>query len=65
MIDTDTVEQILQDETHPDILRVLGLELLAEIKRLEKRLDFAWGVMDDETAVEFNDLILESEGEEE
>jgi len=38
--------------------------LLAELKRLEKRLDFAQEVMDDQTAVEFHDLILESEGEE-
>ena len=35
MIDTDMAEQILQgDDTHPDILQALGLELLAEVKRL-------------------------------
>ena len=39
MIDTDTAEQILQgDDTHPDILQALGLELLAEVKRLKKEL---------------------------
>ena len=37
MIDTDTVERILQgDDTHPDILQALGLELLAEVKRFRK-----------------------------
>ena len=35
MIDTDMAEQILQgDDTHPDILQALGLEILAEVKRL-------------------------------
>jgi hypothetical protein len=35
MIDIDTAKQILQgDDTHPDILQALGLELLAEVKRL-------------------------------
>ena len=39
MIDTDMVEQILQgDDTHPDILQALGLELLAEVKRLQKEV---------------------------
>ena len=34
MIDTDMAEQILQgDDTHPDILQALGLELLGEVKR--------------------------------
>ena len=34
-VDIDVAEQILQgDDTHPDILQALGLELLAEIKRL-------------------------------
>ena len=37
MIDTDTAKQILQgDDTHPDILQALGLELLAEVKRLRE-----------------------------
>jgi hypothetical protein len=37
MIDTDTAEQILKgDDTHPDILQSLGLELLAEGKRLRE-----------------------------
>ena len=37
MIDTDTAEQILKgDDTHPDILQALGLELLAEGKRLRE-----------------------------
>ncbi len=36
MIDTDMAEQILQgDDTHPDILQALGLEMLAEVKRLQ------------------------------
>ena len=40
MIDTDMAEQILQgDDTHPDILQALGLELLAEVKRLREELD--------------------------
>ena len=40
MIDTDTAEQILQgDDTHPDILQALGLELLAEVKRLLEVVD--------------------------
>lgn len=43
MIDTDMVEQILQgDDTHPDILQALGLELLAEVKRLRKDRDLLW-----------------------
>lgn len=38
MIDTDMYEQILQgDDTHPDILQALGLNLLAEVKRLRER----------------------------
>ena len=37
MIDTDTAEQILQgDDTHPDIFQALGLDLLAEVKRLQE-----------------------------
>jgi hypothetical protein len=37
MIDTDMAEQILQgDDTHPDILQVLGLEMLLEVKRLRE-----------------------------
>ena len=36
-----------------------------KIEKLNKIIDFAWEVMDDQTAVEFNDLILELEGEEE
>lgn len=33
--DPDMAEQILQgDDTHPDILQMLGLEILAEVKRL-------------------------------
>jgi len=39
--------------------------LLAEVIQLNKIIDFAWEVMDDQTAVEFNDLIKELEGEEE
>jgi len=40
MIDTDMAEQILQgDDTHPDILQALGLEILAELKRLREELD--------------------------
>ena len=40
MIDTETTEQILQgDDTHPDILQALGLELLAEVKRLLEVVD--------------------------
>tara|TARA_B100000459_G_C8570561_1_gene198441 strand:- start:532 stop:747 length:216 start_codon:yes stop_codon:yes gene_type:complete len=39
MIDTDMAKQILQgDDTHPDILQALGLEMLAEVKRLRKTL---------------------------
>ena len=39
MIDTDMAEQILQgDDTHPDILQALGLELLAEVKRLREQV---------------------------
>ena len=35
MIDTDTAEQILQgDDTHPNILQALGLDLLEAYKRL-------------------------------
>jgi len=35
MIDTDMAEQILQgDDTHPDILQALGLEILAEVNDL-------------------------------
>ena len=37
MNDTDTAKQILQgDDTHPDILQALGLELLAEVERLRE-----------------------------
>tara|TARA_Y100000004_G_scaffold121629_1_gene136722 strand:- start:208 stop:426 length:219 start_codon:yes stop_codon:yes gene_type:complete len=37
MNDTDTAKQILQgDDTHPDILQALGLEMLAEVKRLRE-----------------------------
>ena len=43
--------------------------LLAEVIQLNKIIDFAWEVMDDQTAVEFNDLIkgleLESQWESE
>ena len=40
MIDTDMAEQILKgDDTHPDILQALGLEILAELKRLREELD--------------------------
>jgi hypothetical protein len=43
--------------------------LLAEVIQLSKIIDFAWEVMDDQTAVEFNDLIkgleLESQWESE
>jgi len=40
MIDTNMAEQILQgDDTHPDILQALGLEILAELKRLREELD--------------------------
>ena len=40
MIDIDTAEQILQGgDTHPDILQVLGLELLAEVERLYEMMD--------------------------
>ena len=39
MIDTDMAEQILQgDDTHPDILQALGLEMLLEVKRLREEL---------------------------
>lgn len=39
MIDTETAEQIMQgDDTHPDILQALGLNLLAEVKRLRKEI---------------------------
>ena len=35
MIDTDMAEQILQgDDTHPNILQALGLDLLEAYKRL-------------------------------
>jgi len=37
--------------------------LLAEVIQLSKIIDFAWEVMDDQTAVEFNDLIIELNGE--
>ena len=48
MIDTDMAEQILQgDDTHPDILQALGLELLAEVKRLRERNDWlCWAIAD-------------------
>jgi hypothetical protein len=37
MIDTDMAEQILQgDDTLPVILQMLGLELLAEVKRIRQ-----------------------------
>jgi len=36
-----------------------------EIRKLNKIIHFAWEVMDDQTQVEFNDLIIELEGEEE
>ena len=36
-----------------------------EIRKLNKIIDFAWEVMDDQTQVEFNDLIIELHGEEE
>ena len=36
-MDIDMAEQILQgDDTHPDILQMLGLELLAEVKRIQQ-----------------------------
>ena len=39
MIDTDMAEQILQgDDTHPDVLQALGLEMLTEVKRLREQL---------------------------
>jgi len=48
MIDTDMAEQILQgDDTHPDIpchnsrLQALGLEMLAEVKRLREGIEHA------------------------
>ena len=38
MIDIDNADQILQgDDTHADILQALGLVLLDEVKRLQKR----------------------------
>ena len=40
MIDTDMAEQILQgDDTHPDILQALGLEILDEVERLRSIAD--------------------------
>ena len=58
-MDTDVAKQILQgDDTHPDILQALGLEildeynyLLAEVKRLKRANDDALeiiGVMTNE-----------------
>ena len=56
MIDTDMAEQILQgDDTHPDILQALGLEMLAEVKRLNKVV----------TMLKKNDLWVSTEGWEE
>jgi|TARA_R110000824_G_scaffold245342_3_gene434348 hypothetical protein len=60
-MDTDVAKQILQgDDTHPDILQALGLEildeynyLLAEVKRLKRANDDAWGML--EEAGEYND----------
>jgi len=67
MIDTDMAEQILQgDDTHPDILQALGLELLAEVKLWKVRyeeanhhLDLMVGCHGIETLVE----LVESEEE--
>ena len=45
MIDTDMAEKILQgDDTLPVILQMLGLELLAEVKRLSE-IEQEWLVM--------------------
>tara|TARA_R100001086_G_scaffold110890_3_gene56489 strand:+ start:10462 stop:10680 length:219 start_codon:yes stop_codon:yes gene_type:complete len=42
MIDTDMAEQILQvNDTHPNNLQALGLELLAEVKRLREGIQDA------------------------
>jgi len=39
-IDADMAETILRgDDTHPDILQSLGLEILAELKRCYEELD--------------------------
>jgi len=44
MIDTDMAEQILQgDDTHPDILQALGLEILDEVKRLREQVECSKG----------------------
>tara|TARA_Y100000114_G_C11677854_1_gene287111 strand:+ start:598 stop:843 length:246 start_codon:yes stop_codon:yes gene_type:complete len=45
VIDTDMAEKILQgDDTLPVILQMLGLELLAEVKRLSE-IEQEWLVM--------------------
>jgi len=39
-IDADMAESILRgDDTHPDILQSLGLEILAELRRCYKQID--------------------------
>jgi len=46
-IDSAIAEQILQgDDTDPDILQSLGLELLAELKRCYEEIDSLQGKID-------------------
>ena len=46
----------------PLLLQAL-IDERAEVIQLNKIIEFAWEVMDDQTAVEFNDLIIELNGE--
>ena len=40
MIEIKTAEQLLQgDDTHGDALQAVGIELLAEVKRLRKQVE--------------------------
>ena len=56
MIDTDMAEQILQgDDTHPDILQALGLELLAEVKRLREQQKKISEIAETNMALEWGD----------
>ena len=62
MIDTDMAEQILQgDDTHPDILQALGLEILDEVKRLRELLDaIHWDAFaEDDTTLEIDREVAE------
>jgi len=65
------IAKMLGEHTYADAQLMADAPLLlqaliderAKVIQLNKIIEFAWEVMDDQTAVEFNDLIIELNGE--